>query len=59
VKVPQFCVPAFPYDGIVPDDDRANQRIGTDPPAPALGKLQRSAQVAPIRACELRVHGID
>ena len=41
----------------VADDDGADQRIRADPPAAALGQLQRAPQMGPVRACELAVHG--
>jgi hypothetical protein len=43
----------------VPDNNSSDERIGTDPPAPTLGKLQRPRKLAPIRACELRIHRTD
>ena len=43
----------------VADDDGADQRVRADPPAPALGELQRPPEVSPIRGCELGVHATD
>ncbi len=37
----------------------SDERIGTHLAPPALGQLQRSTKMAPIRACELGVHTTD
>lgn len=43
----------------IPRNHRANKRIGTDAPEPALGKLKSSPQVLPIRGCQLGIHRTD
>ncbi len=40
-------------------NNSSDKGIGTDPPTPALGKLQRPREMAPIRAWELRIHRTD
>ncbi len=40
-------------------NNSSDKRIGADPPAPTLRKLQRPRKMAPIRACELRIHRTD
>jgi hypothetical protein len=40
-------------------DNSSDKRIGADPPTPTLRKLQRPREMAPIRACELRIHRTD
>jgi len=38
---------------------RTDQRIRADPPATALGKLQRPPEVSTIHGCELGIHATD
>jgi hypothetical protein len=59
VQPAQFNVKALADHLIVTHEDRSNERIGADPPAPAIGKLERPAQMPSIRACERGVHATD
>jgi hypothetical protein len=43
----------------VTHNNSSDERIGADLPTPALGKLQRPREMAPIRTCELRFHATD
>jgi hypothetical protein len=44
---------------IATNQGSSDKRIGTDPPTPTLRKLQRPRKMAPVRACELRIHRTD
>ena len=57
VQPAELGVESLADDLAVADDDGADQRIGADPPASTLGKLQRPPEMRLIRACELGVHG--
>ena len=43
----------------VTHNNSSDERIGTDPPPPALSKLQRPQEMPSIRACELGIHKTD
>ena len=43
----------------VTNNNSSDKRIGTHSPPPALSKLQRPREMAPIRACELGIHATD
>ncbi len=59
MQATQFGVKALANHPTVPDHNSSDKRIGTDPPTPTLRKLQRPRKMAPIRACELRIHRTD
>ena len=59
MQVAQFGVETLTDYLAVSHQNSSDERIWTHPPASALGKLQRSAHMSPIRACELGIHATD
>jgi hypothetical protein len=59
VQATKLRVKPLANDLTLPNYNSPDKRIGTDPPTPTLRKLQRPREMAPIRACELRIHRTD
>jgi hypothetical protein len=59
MQATQFGVEALTNHLAATHNHSSDERIGTDPPASTLRKLQRPREMAPIRACELRIPRTD
>ncbi len=59
MKLPQLSVKSLANHRPVPHNNSSDERIGTDPPTPALCKLASPPQMGFIRACQLRFHRTD
>jgi len=59
VQIAQLSVKSLTDHLAVSHDDSSDERIGTDPATPALGKFAGLPQMGFIRACQLRIHRTD
>ncbi len=59
VESTELRVKSLADDLAIAYDDRAHQGIRANPPASALSKLKRPAQMGSIRGCDLAAHRTD